>query len=151
MKIRLTRLSNDRHRLAIERADGSREERELETRSVLLHDLVHYAVETEAGIADGFWGALASGIDYDELLEQAKATLPGLPLAEALVGPLQAVWKERLDPDRYVDQVNDLAPFVDRAFVERTCERIRRLWGHWQGTPFHATMELTWPTPGNRV
>lgn len=150
MKIHLTRLSNDRHRLAVERADGSRIERELETRSVLLHDLVHYAVEAEAGLEDGFWGLLASGTDFDELLEEATApTLQGIALVESLVGPMQAVWNPRLDPDRYVELASRVARFVDRAFVDRVCGRIRGLWGHWRGTPFHETMELSWPDPGS--
>lgn len=150
MKIRLTRLSNDRHRLAVERADGSRIERELETRSVLLHDLVHYAIEAEAGLEDGFWGLLAAGTDFDELLAEARApSRQGIALAESLVGPMQAVWNQRLDPDRYVAMARRVAPFVDRAFVDRVRERIRRLWGHWRGTPFHQTMELSWPDPGS--
>jgi len=142
MKIRLTRLSNDRHRLEVERADGSRLERELETRSVLLHDLVHYAVEAEAGIDDGFWGRLAAGTDFDELMQAAST---GVDLAESLVGPMQAVWNGRLSPDLYVEHASRAAPFVDRAFVDRVHERLRRLVGHWRGTPFHATMELDWP------
>ncbi len=149
MRIRLTRLSNDRHRLAVERPDGSWAEQELETRSVLLHDLVHLAVEAEAGLTDGFWGRLASGADFEELKRAAADPgESGLPLAEALVGPMQAVWHGRLDPDRYVEHARRAAPFVDGAFVERVRARLRRLWGHWQGTPFHQTMELEWPDSG---
>ena len=54
MLIRLTRLTNERHRLEVVRDDGTREARELETRSALPHDLVHYAVETEAGLGASF-------------------------------------------------------------------------------------------------
>jgi hypothetical protein len=146
MRIRLQRLSNDRHRLTVERADGARVERELETRSTLLHDLVHYAVEAEAGISDGFWGRLAAGADFDDLLREAEAPASrGLWLAESLVGPMQAVWKQRLDPDRYVEQARRAAPFVDRAFVDRVLARLRALWGHWGATPFHEALELDWP------
>jgi len=150
MKIRLTRLSNDRHRLVVERADESRVERELETRSVLLHDLVHYAVEAEAGIEDGFWGLLAAGTDFDDLLEEAAApTRQGISLAESLVAPMQTVWKQRLDPDRFIELLRGSAPFVDRAFVDRVLIRIRQLCGHWPGTPFQETIELSWPDPGS--
>ena len=51
----------------------------------------------------------------------------------------------RLDPERYVEMARRSAPLVDRAFVERALERIRRLWGQWRGTPFHETMLLDWP------
>lgn len=146
MQIRLTRLSNERHLLRIVREDGTNEERELETRSTLLHDLVHYALEAEAGLADGFWGTLASGAHFDALRDEAAATIPPtLALAESLVGPMQAVWQGRLDPEGYVELARRAAPFVDRPFVERVRERVRRLWGRWHGTPFHASMELEWP------
>ncbi|MCA8944031.1 MAG: hypothetical protein KDB80_15815 [Planctomycetes bacterium] len=146
MKIRLTRIDNDTHRLEIERADGSRLATNLETRSVLLHDLVHFAVETEAGIPDGVWGSLADGLDFEALRTEVEApTRPGIALAETLVGPMQSVFRHGHDADRYVERMKDVAPFVDRAFVERVLERIRRLWGHWQGTPFRRAMELDWP------
>ena len=148
MKIRLTRLSNERHRLAVERSDGSVIERELETRSVLLHDLVHYAVEAEARIEDGFWGLLARGVDFEELSAASSPMVgEGIELAEALVGPMQSVWHQRLGADRYVAMASPRAPFVDHVFVTNVCERIRKLWGHWQGTKFHDTMELAWPPP----
>jgi ribosomal protein S18 acetylase RimI-like enzyme len=145
MRIELRRLSDERHRLTVVRSDGARAERELETRSTLLHDLVHLAVEAEARIEDGFWGRLAAGADFDDLTREAEApTSPGLWLAESLVGPMQAVWKQRLDPERYVQQARRAAPFVDRAFVDRVLARIRALWGRWRATPFHETLELEW-------
>ena len=49
------------HRLEVFRDDGSCECVELETRSLLLHDLVHYAIEAQAEIRTGFYGLLASG------------------------------------------------------------------------------------------
>jgi len=67
MLIRLTRLTNERHRLEFVRDDGTSEARELETRSALLHDLVHYAVETEAGLEASFYGQLAGGKTYEAL------------------------------------------------------------------------------------
>ena len=54
MRILFHKLSDDRHRLAIERTPGAREEVECETRSYLVHDLLHYAVESEAGCGATF-------------------------------------------------------------------------------------------------
>ncbi len=158
MDIHLQRITNDRHRLTIVRADNSREACELETRSVLLHDLVHFAVEAEARMEDGFWGLVASGFGFAELRAEAESpTRRGIHLAESLVGPMQAVWNGRLDPDRYVAHAEAHAPFVDREFVDRVLERLRRLWGHWSATGFHEVMTLRWPpesgieNPAHRV
>ncbi|MEL6342237.1 MAG: hypothetical protein AAFV53_03840 [Myxococcota bacterium] len=150
MQIHLRRLDNRTHRLEIVRTDGSREQRNLETRSLLLHDLVHYAVESEAGLSDGFWGTLAAGATmaslHPNLDEQGQfITTPSLALAEALVGPMQAVHNGRFSADAYVAQLRPRAAFVDRDFVDAVRERLRRLWGQWRGTPFHQTMTLSWP------
>ena len=151
MRIRWTRCSPDRHRFEIVRADGSREGAELETRSVLLHDFVHYAVESEAGIDDGFYGLLARGLGFGELRREVELQEhPGIHRAESLVGPMQAVWNGRISKERYVEQLGPGDPAVDqvpvdRAFVDRVCERLRQITGQWRGTPFHDTMELVWP------
>lgn len=151
MKVELTKLSNDRHRLTIRRDDGSAESVELETRSYLLHDLVHYAVEAEAKIADGFWGLLARGTTLAELSDRKKppeAAGPGIALAESLVGPMQSVFNGRLDPALYVEQLGSVAPaIVDEAFVDRVCERLRKLTSFWRKTRFHEPMVLDWPPP----
>jgi len=144
LQIRLERLSNDRHRLIVRRAGLPDVERELETRSVLLHDLVHFAVELEAGLSDGFWGTLAAGASFDELQHDASSQA-SVMRAERLVAPMQSVWNGRLPAARYVEMLRGEMPFVTADFVDRVLARIRRLWGHWQGTPFHEAMELVWP------
>ncbi len=48
MRISLTKLSDARHRFSYQRADGSGETLELETRRFLIHDLVHFALENAA-------------------------------------------------------------------------------------------------------
>src|SRR5262245_202208 len=104
MQIRLTRLTNERHRFEIERDDGTREAHELETRSALLHDLVHYAVESEAGLVASFYGLLASGKTY-ESLTQAPPSDPETMQTEAVVARIQGLAKNDawagIDPDSF--------------------------------------------------
>ncbi len=148
MRIALAKLTDDRHRLAIRRDDGSSESVELETRSLLLHDLVHYAVEAEAPIADGFWGLLAAGTTLAELSDRTMTNpvSAGIALAEQLVGPMQSLWNGRLDPAIYLAHGAAIAPaVVDAGFVERVRERLRALTGQWRATRFGEAMELSWP------
>lgn len=151
MDILFVKLSDQRHRLAVVRDDGSRESHELETRSLLLHDLVHYAVECEAPLDDGFWGLVASGTPIASLSDPSVSTMaaplsPGLALAEQLVGPMQSLWHARMSVAAYLALASAVAPaIVDEAFVTRTLARLRGLWGHWRATPYGAVMQLRWP------
>src|SRR5688572_16003070 len=97
MRVLLTKLSDDRHLMTVERTSGPGESVELESRSYLLHDLAHYAVEAEAPIADGFYGLLASGVSLAKLNDR---TTPlggaGLMMAESLSAPLQSLFHGRI-------------------------------------------------------
>jgi hypothetical protein len=54
--IQLTRVSPTHHRSAYRREDGSGGAHELESKSFLTHDLLHFCAETEAALTDGFYG-----------------------------------------------------------------------------------------------
>lgn len=143
--IRFTRLNPTHHRFEAIRADGTREIREFETRSLLLHDLVHFAVESEANLRGGFYGALADGAAYD-------APLPGSEAMEieSVVGPLQGALKGDVDPDDFVtrlramrESIGSTAPdWLTPDFVRRALERLRQLQGQWRATPFGQSMEV---------
>lgn len=169
MRIRLTRLTNDRHALELLRDGGVRERIELETRSFLLHDLIHYAVETTAGIATGVWGTLAAGSSLAELNARPGPDLgqaPGqgheqgfdsktadLLTIELITGPLHAVVQGRLAIESalagLIEQMamggKSPPPWLTREFLERVVERLRQLTGRFRATPFGQPMELPWP------
>lgn len=166
MLIRLTRLANDRHRFEVVRDDGSHEAHELETHSTLLHDLVHYAVETEAGLTASFYGLLASGTAYDALT--AEPSVGGMAAmqadseamqTEAVVVRIQGVQKNDAwsgtDPERFAQSLaagfrslgREPPAWLTGDFIVRVRERLRRVLGQWRATPFHQTLELTFPAP----
>ena len=60
--IKFTNVSPTRHRFEMIREDGSREQADLETKTFLFHDLLHFAVESEAFLADSFYGKLLKEI-----------------------------------------------------------------------------------------
>jgi hypothetical protein len=155
MQIRLTKLSNEQHRLELLRADGSREDIALETRSCLLHDLLHLAVETEARFETGFWGCLARGktlADMNDRTGQAmKEYSADMATIEQAVGALTSAAKGTeasvvlAGLQRWLDaQERPLPPWLDEPFIVRVQERMRKLLGHWRGTPFGQTMTVRW-------
>lgn len=149
MEIRFTKLTNEKHHFAITRDDQSTEEATLETRSFLLHDWCHFAVEAEANIRDGLFGLLASGITLEQLsntsMEQPLS--PGLALAETLSGPLQSLWRGRMSDEQYIAMLRTLSPeHGTHEFLQRVRERLRRIEGHWKALRFRETMRLQWPS-----
>lgn len=158
MRILLTKISDERHTLELVRADGARERVECETRSLLVHDLLHYAVESEAGLAFGFWGLLANGKTLADMNDRTGAALaeqaPRLMLVEKIVGALSSLARGASSRDlaeglqrTMTAQGQESPPWLDERFLDRVRERMRRLMGHWKATPFRETMGLDWPPP----
>ena len=147
MQILLTKLTDARHRFEVVRPDGSWESTELETRSLLLHDLAHYTVEAEAGLERGFYGLLESGVSLTRLNDRdASPADPQRMLPESLAAPMQTLFGGRMSRDRYLELGAAAGiELVTPAFVDGALERLRRLIGHWRATPFRGVMEVEWP------
>jgi len=157
LSLRLTRLSPTHHRFEYRRPDGTGEAIEMETRSLLFHDLLHYAVESEAGLRGSFFGILGRIGGYEELSVAGGAALGGeIAITERVVSALTgAMQQETLDDDAFVAQATELLDVYDEraprwftpAFVVAVRERMRRLIGRWTATPFGQPMELMFPDP----
>src|SRR4051794_7175273 len=99
LTIRLTRISPTHHRFEYRRRDGTGEAVEMETGSLLVHDLLHFAVESEAGLRGSFYGLLAKVGGYEELQVTGGASLGGeIAITERVVGPLTGALKDDIDP-----------------------------------------------------
>jgi hypothetical protein len=156
--IRLKRLTPTHHEFAYVREDGSGEAVRLETRTLLVHDLLHFAVETEAGLHDSFYGMLASGRMLADLKADAMEMQAGeAAVTERAVGVLTGAIGSGVPADRVVlawrrleDAMGGPPPaWFDAAFVERVRERMRRLTGEWKATPFGESMTLTFVSCGS--
>lgn len=147
MRVWITKVSDRRHRVRVVRADGSEEAVDLDSRSFLRHDLAHFVVESELGLAGGVWGAVAAGGSFSgDGLDGADMTL-----AESLAGPMQTLLRTDADVDTIHEVLTRIAPdVVTRSVAVGLHERMRRCLGHWAATPYGGVMELAWddrPTP----
>jgi hypothetical protein len=138
------------------RDDGTREARELETRGVLLHDLVHYAVEVEAGLKASFYGRLANGETYEELT--ARPPVDSEPMqTELVVVSIQGIAKNdewsTVAPEGFAESLaagirsagHEPPAWLNGDLIIRVRERLRRVQGQWRATPFHQTLSLEFP------
>jgi len=150
LTLRLTQISPTHHRFEYLRADATGESLELATREFLLHDLVHFAVETEAGLRGSFYGLLDKIGGYAELSLDGAALGGEAQITEMIVGPLQNALGPEMAATDVAERVNSYfedmglrSPrWFNAGFVEAVRERVRRLLGEWKATPFGETMDL---------
>jgi hypothetical protein len=157
MIVHFTKRNDGRALLRCVRTDGSTTwQRQDDERALFfpLHDLTHFAVETELGFASGFFGLIASGWDIEETTGKGdRGPLPNEAIeVEYIVGALSA---ERAGNQGCpAPEFNQLAKaFSERkglpeprqltdADLARVRSRISDLCGRWSALPRGATLEL---------
>jgi hypothetical protein len=122
-----------------------------------LHDLTHYAVETELGFGRGFYGLIADGWEIaDTTGKGTRGPLPDEAIEiEYIVGSLGA--ERSGDSTCTAEEFNHLAaafaktrgrpeprPLTD-AELSRVRSRIDELFMRWRALPSGTTLELAFP------
>jgi hypothetical protein len=163
----ITKQTDARHLFEVVR-DSGRERVELETRSYLLHDFIHYAVEATAQLDQGFYGRLAAGDTLAELNRRDSAApdqVAAAVIEPASDSPLGQIEKVTAALTRFAQgrqsaaealRMFDLGAessgrarpeWVDEAFLERVKQRLFQLTGHWKALHHGQSMTLPWPAP----
>lgn len=126
------------------------------------HDLVHFAVERELGLREGFWGSVAAGAIFDGMHvlggrqrphahERSRAVLKanqrGVPFAELLVELAVRVLKgERLENAPLPLDFPLAHTRADRdALIQRMRPAVEEMHDRWRGVPLGATLTVQWP------
>ena len=122
-----------------------------------LHDLVHYAVETELGFSEGFFGLIAAGWNIDETTgKSARGALPTEALeVEHIVASFLVEWNSdsRWTAADFNEQAATFATtrglplhrsVTDEQLV-RVRERFNQLAARWRDLPEGDTLQLTFP------
>lgn len=124
-----------------------------------LHDLTHYAVESELGIAGAFFGLVAAGWDIEETTGKGtRGPIPPDAMAvEYLVGALDleragsVVWTaETLNAHARAMASKDARPApraITDAELERVRDRIRTLLERWASVAPGGTLALSFDVP----
>ena len=156
--IQITRRADGSAVLRCERADGSESWQKQQGKNAAffpLHDLTHYAVETELGFRNGFYGLVADGWDIEETTGQgARGRLPTEALTvEHIVGSLDVERASRATSS--AEDFNAQAAMFHRERglpapraltdeeLDRVRARIRELFHDWLALPDGKTLELT--------
>jgi hypothetical protein len=141
MRILITKISQDEHKIEVYRQDGSRDSSVLNSRSFLRHDFAHFAVEAEIPIEMGYWGLVAAGASLSGEGFAGK----DIALAETMAGPIQTLIRTEAAPDKYLEILERALPQIATLdLAERIFNRARSLTGQWRATPFGSTMSIAW-------
>ena len=109
MKIVLKKKTSFQAEYTITRADKTAELITLDTKTYLLHDICHYAVEKILNYQNGFWGMLAQGYTFSELFGKNNPMTSGLRFIEQIVGLVQSVYSGHIpikDYNQYISHLN---------------------------------------------
>ena len=110
MRISLTRISPTHHTFAYVRDDGTGESIDMDTKTFLVHDLIHFAVETEANLKDSFYGLLNTSGSYASLSGEGLKTAEGTEVlhTERVVGVLTGIAKGDVTPQQAFGAIENL-------------------------------------------
>ena len=160
MTVQFTKRSDGGVVLKCVRADGSTTWQRLAGPHAVffpVHDLTHYAVETELGFNQGFYGLLAAGWAIEETTgKTARGALPEETLeVEYLVSAFSAERASGMPAS--ADEFNDLAATFARSkgmreprqLSQEELGRVRRRFDElamqWRAVPPGETLELAFP------
>ncbi|XDD49166.1 hypothetical protein AB3N59_12115 [Leptospira sp. WS92.C1] len=148
MKLHWIKVNNSSHILRIIRDSSSTEEIILETKSYLIHDLMHYCVESVGNFQNAFWGSLEKGKTLADLADrQNPPSDPELQIVESIVGPMQSLWKKSIDEKIVFERLQEISILSDPSLLIQTIHsKMDAVWGKWRSTKFGETMELIWPS-----
>ena len=154
MRVEFTRREDGTTTLRCVRDDGSATWQNQQARHAAffaLHDLTHYAVETELGFSAGFYGLIASGWDIDDTTGKGKrgALPPETLLVEQIVGFLD---RERASPEPWsasdfnamlAETSSQSSLVVTDDDLTRVRSKVRELSGRWAALSPGETLTLT--------
>ncbi len=135
MDIWVASAGENRHRMVMVTA-SFRHDAVLETRSLLLHDFAHYAVESALGIEHGFYGLVAAG------------HADPVALREHTVDP--DVWAGLMAVEQQVVQLQTAFKWGDGAEMPGW-QVLRSVHGAWRKVGSGEALHLVWPGAPPRV
>lgn len=150
MEICFTKVTNDAHEITVRRSTGPDVRRPpRETGPTIPHDLAHAAVESALGIADGFWGAVAAGVTFEDFEPlEGRHRRSGLKVLRqkgdaVMRAELIVSWSHRIWSGFPVDGLRP-PDGCDDETVRRAGVALDDASARWAALPVGGALEWTW-------
>lgn len=144
MKIEIKKNTHYQCEYTITKADGTVENIALETKTYLIHDICHYAVEKTLGFKNGFWGTLSNGYLFNALFNKQDPQLAQLRAIETIVGPVQSVFSGHLPKNKFPDFIAHLDFKMTDAQLEQCLTEIENFNAEWRNLLPGQHLTLEW-------
>jgi hypothetical protein len=149
MKIGIKRASAYQCEYTVTRDDGSVEVISLDTKTYLIHDVCHFAVEKHLAYANGFWGMLSQGFSFGELFGKDNMQAKELRLIEEVVGPVQSVYWGHIRKEDFQQFIEHTGFDVPEGVLDACLGEIEGILRMWEPLSVGESLALEWvPVPG---
>ena len=142
MKIVLIKKTSYQFEYNITRANKKAELITLDTKTYLLHDICHYAVEKILNYPNGFWGMLAQGYSFNELFGKSNPMISGLRFIEKIVGPVQSVYSGHIPIEDFNQYISHLNFTINENDLTSCLAEIKTILNAWEQLPIGEKLTL---------
>jgi hypothetical protein len=123
--------------------DGEKwDEVTLDTKTYFLHDLVHYCVESELRLKQGFWGMIDQGYKMDQLSGKTNELTDELRRIEHIVGATQSVYSGYMSAEMFHENLKVIQYSVSEGFLEKVMEKVKSVTDKWTYLPVGDSLKL---------
>ena len=144
MKIEIKKATNHRCEYTITRDDKSVERITLDTKTYLVHDICHYAVEKNLKYSKGFWGMLSDGYSFSELFGKKNPNTTELRFIEQIVGPVQSVFLGNIPKQDFDLFVKHLDLTLTEDILHACLTEIETILKQWEQLSIGQRLTLEW-------
>ncbi|WP_268224357.1 hypothetical protein [Sinomicrobium oceani] len=143
MKIEIKK-QNHQCEYTLTRANGSMESITLDTKTYLLHDICHFAVEKHLKYPKGFWGMLAQGHAFLDLFGKDNPQTTELRFIEQMVGPVQSVHSGHIPKQDLGLYIEHLDSTIEENVLDAMLAEIGTTMAHWEKLEVGQQLTLEW-------
>lgn len=149
MKISFKKINLSTHQISVSENDKMMVQASLDSFTYFLHDIVHFCVESELNIKDGFWGLISQGYHLHQLSGKDNVLTNTLRLTERIAGLVQSIFNGHMPAGLFQETMEQIGFSCDYShFLEEVLFRIEHIINEWKFLPMGDCLELEFNTKG---
>ncbi|MFA6150214.1 MAG: hypothetical protein WC716_02760 [Chitinophagaceae bacterium] len=147
MKISFKKITLSKHQISVSENGDLLLQASLDSFTYFLHDIVHFCVESELNVKDGFWGLVGQGYNLDQISGKENELTLSLRFTEQIVGPVQSIFNGHMPAGLFQETMEQIGFSCDHFhFLDEVLFRIEHIINEWKFLPIGECLELEFNT-----